>query len=92
MSDRVEDANWNLRKIARTESFIKKCTKTAESRTEGMENGIEQAAPMINKESKDTCEDWTSQDRDLSTVVSFQQENFVQTPLTSSECYDTIVW
>ncbi|CAH2070495.1 unnamed protein product [Thlaspi arvense] len=78
----VEDAHWHLRKFARTENSAKPNEKKSNS-----EGSKEQSVSQSNGETKTDG----AETKDLSQVVSFQKENFVQTRNLDNNRYDTIL-
>lgn len=78
--DRVEDAHWNLRKILRKESAGKMHLNTSKIEAVERANGLHDCtSASSNEQTKDISRDFsTCKEKDLSDIVSFQQENFVQ--------------
>lgn len=78
--DRVEDAHWNLRKILRKESAGKMHSNTSKIEAVERANGLHDCtSASSNEQTKDISRDFsTCKEKDLSDIVSFQQENFVQ--------------
>ncbi|KAL1200146.1 putative RNA methyltransferase [Cardamine amara subsp. amara] len=81
-SSRIEDAHWHLRKFVRMQSSAKPTEKKSSS--EGADGSKEQSISHSNAETK-------SETKDLSQIVSFQKENFVQTRNLDENSYDTIL-
>jgi hypothetical protein len=73
----IETAYWNLRKASRQASSNKGQVKGF---SENSENHPSKDEPNFEEE------------MDLSKVVSFHRENFVEHPHVSSEKYDAIIW
>ncbi|CAK7337452.1 unnamed protein product [Dovyalis caffra] len=89
-SDRVSDAYWHLRKFARTENARKNSSKAARLELTNKVNGAEHSAGTSSVETKE--EGPPSVEGDLFDVVSFRQENFVQSQRPPEKQYDTILW
>lgn len=95
--DRVEDAFWQLKKIVRMDSAKKMSLKPCKSTVSERENGVEDStnAPLNEKdeEKRGKLRDCSaSKERDLFDIVSFQQENFVQSRNPSPNThYDTVL-
>ncbi|PKI76260.1 hypothetical protein CRG98_003371 [Punica granatum] len=91
-SHRIEDAHWNLRKVVKMEANMKNCTKSSEPKSEENSNGPEQIVnSSLDEEARNTSDDLPRESKDLSTVVSFQHENFVESRHPLSARYDTIL-
>ncbi|KAI5383038.1 probable RNA methyltransferase At5g51130 isoform X9 [Lathyrus oleraceus] len=92
-SDRVCDANWNLRRTARMKSAGNKPSKVSKlndnSHTDHSKNSV---TPSSHVETKDFSNEPSSLEQiDLSNIVSFQCENFVQSWHPPGKQYDTIL-
>ncbi|XP_065617167.1 probable RNA methyltransferase At5g51130 isoform X2 [Quercus suber] len=88
-SDRIEDANWHLKKFERAAKTHAKASKLEVSRSE---NGSEQSvAALPNEEMMEISRDCSSTETNLFHMVSFQQENFVQSRCPPEKKYDTIL-
>lgn len=86
---RIEDAHWHLRKFARMQNSAKPTENKSCSEVADVVNGSkEQSISLSNGE---TMTD-KPEVRDLSQIVSFQKENFVQTRHLDDNRYDTILW
>lgn len=88
-SDRVSDAYWHLRKFARTENVEKNSTKVTRLDVKNKVNGAKHSASASSVETKEDSS--SSSKGDLLDVVSFRQENFVQSQRPSEKQYDTIL-
>jgi 7SK snRNA methylphosphate capping enzyme len=88
--DRVSDAYWHLRKFARTENVEKNSTKVTRLEVKNKVNGAKRSASASSVETKEDSS--ASSKGDLFDVVSFRQENFVQSQRPSEKQYDTILW
>lgn len=88
-SDRVSDAYWHLRKFARTENVEKNSTKVTRLEVKNKVNGAKHSASASSVETKEDSS--ASTKGDLLDVVSFRQENFVQSQRPSEKQYDTIL-
>ncbi|KAK3210662.1 hypothetical protein Dsin_015368 [Dipteronia sinensis] len=90
-SSRIEDAYWHLRKFVKMEQAEKKCAKASKldvaEKADDSENGV--IASSI-KEEVNSRECVPPEERDLSDIVSFRQENFVHSRHTPEKYYDTI--
>lgn len=86
-SDRVQDAYWNLRKTVRLTSTGNKPVKASklQDKDHGDDSGINVDTKEISKEHS------FSDQIDLSNVVSFKRENFVQSRHPPGKHYDTIL-
>ena len=83
MPDRIEDANWHLKKFERAGKKHSKASKLEVSRSA---NGSGQSvAASPNEEMMEISE------ANLFHIVSFQQENFVQSRCPPEKKYDTIL-
>ncbi|EXC15873.1 7SK snRNA methylphosphate capping enzyme [Morus notabilis] len=92
-SNRIEDAYWHLRKFAKMDEFEKKQGRTSRSKVSEDANGLgNNAAASSDDETKQSLRSCSSEERDLSDIVSFQQENFVQSRHPQEKHYDTILW
>ena len=90
MPDRIEDANWHLKKFERAGKTRAKASKLEVSRSA---NGSEQSvAASPNEETMEISRDCSSTETNLFHMVSFQQENFVQSRCPPEKKYDTILW
>ncbi|KAL0000050.1 hypothetical protein SO802_019652 [Lithocarpus litseifolius] len=88
-SDRIEDANWHLKKFERAGKTHAKASKLEISRSA---NGSEQSvASSPNEEMMEISRDCSSTETNLFHMVSFQQENFVQSRCPPEKKYDTIL-
>ncbi|XP_050273254.1 probable RNA methyltransferase At5g51130, partial [Quercus robur] len=88
-SDRIEDANWHLNKFERAGKTHAKASKLEVSRSA---NGSEQSvAASPNEEMMEISRDCSSTETNLFHMVSFQQENFVQSRCPPEKKYDTIL-
>ena len=89
--DRIEDAQWHLRKFAKMDKAEKQ-GKTARSKVSENENDVDiNRAPSSDDKTKQTLRNCSSED-DLFDIVSFRQENFVQSRHSQEKLYDTIIW
>ncbi|KAI6679519.1 hypothetical protein NL676_033400 [Syzygium grande] len=79
-SNRIEDANWILRKTVRMQSAGKSHSKTLQS---GMSKDGETRKSTKNQS--------LSEKSDLFEIVSFRRENFVLARADAHESYDTIL-
>ncbi|KAK4854110.1 hypothetical protein QYF36_019040 [Acer negundo] len=90
-SSRIEDAHWHLRKFVKMEQDERKCAKASKldvaEKADDSENGV--IASSI-KEGVNSREHAPPEERDLSHIVSFRQENFVHSRHTPEKYYDTI--
>lgn len=94
MLDRVEDANWNLRKTDRLKSARNKPSKVSKlkdnSHTDHSENS---ATVSSNVNTKEISKEPSSLKQiDLVNIVSFERENFVHCRHPPGKHYDTILW
>ncbi|XP_075635605.1 putative RNA methyltransferase At5g51130 [Castanea sativa] len=88
-SDRIEDANWHLKKFERAGKTHAKASTLEVSRSA---NGSEQSvAASPNEEMMEISRDCPSTETNLFHMVSFQQENFVQSRCPPEKKYDTIL-
>ncbi|AET05230.1 putative RNA methyltransferase bin3, bin3-type S-adenosyl-L-methionine binding protein [Medicago truncatula] len=92
-SDRVEDANWNLRKTDRLKSARNKPSKVSKlkdnSHTDHSENS---ATVSSNVNTKEISKEPSSLKQiDLVNIVSFERENFVHCRHPPGKHYDTIL-
>ncbi|KAK9269796.1 hypothetical protein L1049_001574 [Liquidambar formosana] len=92
--DRIEDANWNLRKILRKESASNRCSNASKLEVAESSNGLEPSVnASVDEETREISGDCSPcKERDLSRIVSFRKENFVLSwhpPL--GKHYDTIL-
>lgn len=91
-SNRIEDAYWHLRKFAKMDEFEKKQGRTSRSKVSEDANGLgNNAAASSDDETKQSLRSCSSEERDLFDIVSFQQENFVQSRHPQEKHYDTIL-
>ncbi|KAK4781228.1 hypothetical protein SAY87_017334 [Trapa incisa] len=91
-SNRIEDAHWNLRKVMKMESVKRNSINSSKLKNEEKSNGSKQIADSSpDQEATIIFEDPTCKSEDLSSVVSFQHENFVQSRHMGSGHYDTIL-
>ncbi|ESQ43465.1 hypothetical protein EUTSA_v10014188mg [Eutrema salsugineum] len=79
---RIEDAHWHLRKFVRMQNSAMPNEKKSSS--EGLK---EQSVSLSDGETKTDSQET----RNLSQIVSFQKENFVQTRNLDDNRYDTIL-
>ncbi|KFK26727.1 hypothetical protein AALP_AA8G285000 [Arabis alpina] len=87
-SSRIEDAYWHLRKFARTQNSAKPSEKKSTSEgADGVHGSNEQSVSLSNVETRTD----KPQVQDLSQIVSFQKDNFVQTRHLDDNRYDTIL-
>jgi len=92
MLDRVEDANWNLRKTARLKSAGSKPSKVSKLKdnSHNSKNSATVSSNVNTKEiSKEPC---SLKQIDLLNIVSFERENFVHSRHPPGKHYDTILW
>ncbi|KAJ4839882.1 hypothetical protein Tsubulata_003189 [Turnera subulata] len=91
--DRITDAEWHLRKFMRLKNA--NVTKSTASRLEVVDNAnySEHSATTSSSEGKENARDCLpSEGRQLSDVVSFQQENFVHTRCPSESHLSVTKW
>ncbi|XP_044463518.1 probable RNA methyltransferase At5g51130 [Mangifera indica] len=92
-SNRVEDAYWHLRKIVKMEKDQRKRAQASRSdvpgNTDGSQLGVTVMSSTEKEEVSKDCS--TPVERDLHDIVSFQQENFVQSQHPLQIQYDTIM-
>ncbi|KAK2645613.1 hypothetical protein Ddye_020808 [Dipteronia dyeriana] len=90
-SSRIEDAHWHLRKFVKMGQAEKKSAKASKldvtEKADDSENGV--IASSI-KEEVNSREYAPPDERDLSDIVSFRQENFVHSRHMPEKYYDTI--
>ncbi|POO00868.1 S-adenosyl-L-methionine-dependent methyltransferase [Trema orientale] len=86
-SNRIEDAYWHLRKFVKMEQGKASKSKVSEN-ANGLGTNI---AASSDIETKQTLRNCSSQEKDLSDIVSFRQENFVQSRHPPEKHYDTIL-
>lgn len=94
MLDRIEDSYWHLKKFVKLESARKTHAKSSKLEVAENANGPEQSVTASsNEETKGISRDCSpSMKRDLGDIVSFRQENFVQSRHPREKQYDTILW
>ncbi|WJX26423.1 hypothetical protein P8452_15346 [Trifolium repens] len=93
-SDRVEDANWNLRKTARLKkSAANKPSKVSKLKDNSHTDHSENAATVSsNVDTKEISNEPSSFEQiDLLNIVSFKRENFVLSSHPPEKQYDTIL-
>ena len=92
MPDRIEDGYWHLKKFAKQRNG-KTYAKASKLEVAGSANGSEQSVTASpNEEMKEMSRDYSpSTERDLFDIVSFRQENFVQSRCPPEKKYDTIL-
>ncbi|KAK8592430.1 hypothetical protein V6N13_063008 [Hibiscus sabdariffa] len=87
----IEEAFWYLRKIVKMESDGKKNTNDSNVKVVQDVNGSEESATKSSSAGADNGSRHNSSgERNLSDIVSFQQENFVRSRLPDKQ-YDTIL-
>lgn len=75
------------------ESVKSNSIKSSEPKDEEKSNGSKQVSnSSSDQEARNIYEDPICKSKDLSSVVSFQHENFVQSRHSGSGHYDTILW
>jgi 7SK snRNA methylphosphate capping enzyme len=91
--DRIEDGYWHLKKFAKQRNG-KTYAKASKLEVARSANGSEQSVTAsLNEEMKEMSRDYSpSTERDLFDIVSFRQENFVQSRCPPDKHYDTILW
>lgn len=87
-SDRIEEAHWNLRKIAKT-STRKLLPKASKENVEGVNNVDHPVTEPLSEETRKVPGD--SSPSTLLDKVSFQRENFVLSRRPEDKRYDTII-
>lgn len=91
-SDRIQEANWNLRRTLR--KYDNKHPNASKSEVTGGSNGLEDSVnASLDEEARVASKDYSAiNERNLCDIVSFQTENFVQSvrPLPR-KYYDTII-
>lgn len=92
-SDRVEDAHWNLRKSARLKSAGNKPAKASKlQEKDHADDSGNSVTVLSNIETEGISKEHSSSDQiDLSTIVSFKRENFVQSRHPPGKQYDTVL-
>ncbi|XP_062147667.1 probable RNA methyltransferase At5g51130 isoform X2 [Alnus glutinosa] len=92
-SNRIEDSYWHLKKFVKMESAQKTHAKASKLAIAESANGPEQSdTAASNEETKEISRDCSpSMKRDLYDIVSFRQENFVQSRHPREKQYDTIL-
>ncbi|KAK7251546.1 hypothetical protein RIF29_34839 [Crotalaria pallida] len=94
-SDRVDDAYWNLRKTIRLQSGGNKPAKASKltDQVQDQADNLEKNDNIIsNEDTKEIPKEPSSlEQRDLSEIVSFKRENFVQSRHPPGKQYDTIL-
>jgi len=87
-TSRIEDAHWHLRKFVRMQNSTKPSEKKSSSEgADGVHGSKEPSVSLSNGEAKAD----SAETKDLSQIVSFQKENFVQTRNLDDNRYDTIL-
>lgn len=95
LSDRVQDAYWNLRKAVKSETSVKAPAKASKLSIENQADGNSEhnASVSSNEELKGISREPSSvEGRHLLDVVSFQRENVVMSRHPPEKRYDTILW
>ncbi|XVE70466.1 hypothetical protein DITRI_Ditri10aG0074600 [Diplodiscus trichospermus] len=86
----IEDAFWYLRKVVKMESAQKKQASDSNVTAVQEVNRSEKCSNLSNESNKGSSHD-SSGERDLSDIVSFRRENFVQSRHPPDKYYDTIL-
>ncbi|OMO58214.1 tRNA (guanine-N-7) methyltransferase [Corchorus olitorius] len=88
----IEDAFWYLRKFTKTESAGKKQAKDTSVKAVQEGNSSEQSTTALSNEGpNESLSHHSSGERNLSDIVTFRRENFVQSHRPHEKCYDTIL-
>ncbi|KAK6248574.1 hypothetical protein QUC31_020139 [Theobroma cacao] len=88
----IEDAFWYLRKITKVESAQKKQARDSSVKVVQGVNSLEQCTDASSNEGTNKSLNYhSSGERDLSDIVSFRRENFVQSHCPPDKHYDTII-
>ncbi|KAL2342543.1 hypothetical protein Fmac_003828 [Flemingia macrophylla] len=87
--DRVQDAYWNLRKTVRLASTGNKHVKS--SKLQDKDHADDSGNSLSSVDTKGVSKEHSSGKIDLSNVVSFKRENFVQSRHPPGNHYDTIL-
>ncbi|XWS26808.1 hypothetical protein CRYUN_Cryun26dG0062100 [Craigia yunnanensis] len=91
-SDLIEDAFWYLRKFKKMESAQKKQANDSGVKAVQEVNRSEQCTTALSNEGTNKgSNQHSSGERDLSDIVSFLRENFVQSRHPPDKYYDTIL-
>ncbi|XP_059432865.1 probable RNA methyltransferase At5g51130 isoform X2 [Corylus avellana] len=92
-SNRIQDSYWHLKKFVKLESARKTHAKSSKLEVTESANGPEQSVTASsNEETKGISRDCSpSMKRDLYDIVSFREENFVQSRHPREKQYDTIL-
>ncbi|KAI4380706.1 hypothetical protein MLD38_006868 [Melastoma candidum] len=92
-SKRIEDAYWILRKFLRAEAADEAQSRNSKKEVaEKLSNDLQDINMSSEKSLRDNFVDHCPLEaRDLSSIVSFRQENFVQSRHPMHESYDTII-
>uniref|UniRef100_A0A803NT51 RNA methyltransferase n=1 Tax=Cannabis sativa TaxID=3483 RepID=A0A803NT51_CANSA len=92
-SNRIEDAYWHLRKFVKIDSAGKIHGKDSKSKDSEDANGLgNNITASSDEETKQNLKISTTLPKNLSDIVSFRQENFVQSRYPPEKFYDAILW
>ncbi|XP_022755002.1 probable RNA methyltransferase At5g51130 isoform X2 [Durio zibethinus] len=87
----IEDAFWCLRKFVKMESAQKKQASDSNAKAVQEVNRSEQCSTLSSEGTSKSSSHHSSEERDLSDIVSFRRENFVQSHRPLDKYYDTIL-
>ncbi|KAM6583224.1 hypothetical protein CsatB_010226 [Cannabis sativa] len=91
-SNRIEDAYWHLRKFVKIDSAGKIHGKDSKSKDSEDANGLgNNITASSDEETKQNLKTSTTLPKNLSDIVSFRQENFVQSRHPPEKFYDAIL-